>query len=256
MITSPIETKFNKINFKQEITFYEIIRDHIQQFLIKRKRKISLIFVLIQLFFIYQYIYSSQLNNGLMISNHEIITYNKNNDFKIERYGSRNASSVTVISMYFKLGKSKHSHEKYLKWLNNFLLSVSAPLVIFTDKNASIVDQIKLRKYPTSLYVTESIWDVMREISKERNKNYMHNYLHTQNLLDREKHLHNPSLYAIWNLKSFISEKIAKDNFYQSSMFIYTDGNKMYLFFNVRVLLTYLVKISKTKLNDESPFLW
>ena len=58
----------------------------------------------------------------------------------------------------------------------------------------------------------------------ERHQDYVANYKNVQHSLDREKHIHNPHLYALWNLKSYISKKIAEDNVYKSSTFIYTDA--------------------------------
>ena len=151
---------------------------------------------------------------------------NNSNFYTIERYGSLEPSDVTVVSVYFQLNKSKHSGEKYKNWTRNFFHSVSSPLVIFTDKH-SIKDLLELRnllKLPTSLYVTDSIWKVMMEIEQERSLNYTFNYQNKQQSLDREKHIHNPNLYALWNLKSFMVNKIAQENFYKSSSFIYTDS--------------------------------
>jgi hypothetical protein len=45
-----------------------------------------------------------------------------------------------------------------------------------------------------------------------------------QNELDVEKRRHNSNLYAVWNLKSFICHKIAQENPFNSSFFIYTDA--------------------------------
>ena len=143
--------------------------------------------------------------------------------YKIEQYGSLNSSEVTVMSVYYHLNKSKHSHASYLNWQKNFLSSVSSPLVIFTDKN-SIEELIMLRKYPTTLYITDSIWTVLEQVGRERHKDYVSNYKNVQHSLDREKHIHNPNLYAIWNLKSYITKKISEDNIYNSSTFIYTDA--------------------------------
>jgi hypothetical protein len=146
--------------------------------------------------------------------------------YRVETYGSLKSSKVTVVSLYFQLGQSKHSADEYKSWIKNFFLSVSSPLVIFTDKE-SIKDLLELRNrlnYQTTLYVTDNIWNVMGENGKQRKRNYTHNYQNKQHSLDREKHIHNPNLYALWNLKSFIADKIAQDNFYKSSAFIYTDS--------------------------------
>ena len=43
--------------------------------------------------------------------------------------------------------------------------------------------------------------------------------------LDREKNIHNPNLYAVWNLKPFIANKVANQlNPFDSSFFIYLDA--------------------------------
>ena len=57
----------------------------------------------------------------------------------------------------------------------------------------------------------------MDENGRQRKRNYTHNYQNRQHSLDREKKIHNPNLYAIWNLKPFIADLIAQDNLYNSS---------------------------------------
>jgi len=146
--------------------------------------------------------------------------------YTVETYGPLNSSKVTVISLYFQLNKSKHSPGKYQSWIKNFFQSVSSPLVIFTDKE-SIKDLLEIRNrnnYQTTLYVADNIWKVMDENGRQRKRNYTHNYQNRQHSLDREKKIHNPNLYAIWNLKPFIADLIAQDNLYNSSAFIYTDS--------------------------------
>ena len=183
----------------------------------KYKNYLVLLFLAFSILLVFQLeLFTSQLNLNYFW------TYQKQ-FYKIERYGSLKNSDVTVVSLYYKLNKSKHSHTAYLEWQKNFLQSVSSPLVIFTDKY-SIEELLKERKYPTTLYITDSIWTVLDQIGQERNRDYVKNYQNVQHGLDREKHLHNPNLYALWNLKSYITHKIAKDNVYKSSMFIYTDA--------------------------------
>ena len=48
-------------------------------------------------------------------------------------------------------------------------------------------------------------------------------YKHEQFYIDPEKHIHNSNLYAVWNLKAFITYKILKQNPFNSTFFIYTD---------------------------------
>ena len=143
--------------------------------------------------------------------------------YDIETHGVVKQSNLTVISIYFQLDKSKHSHSKYEMWLDNFFLSVKSPLIILTDKR-SIEKTLKKREYPTAMYITDSIWNLLSEISAKRKRNYIESYKCSQPHLDPEYSKHNPNLYALWNLKSFIVDKIAQDNIYGSSSFIYTDA--------------------------------
>jgi hypothetical protein len=77
-----------------------------------------------------------------------------------------------------------------------------------------------------------------------RNKNYTYNYQNKQHKLDRENHIHNPNLYALWNLKSFISDKVARENPYGSSTFIYSDGNILSLSFLKLLRFCYFILIA------------
>lgn len=144
----------------------------------------------------------------------------------IRMYGKIiNQHEVTVVSSYFLLKKSKHNSEKYNNWIRNFFTSVTAPLVIFTDNKSIDNDLLKLREnFTTILYVYESHWDILKEIELKRNKNYSFNYKSIQNDIDPEKRIHNPDLYVLWNMKSFITNKIAKENPFNSLIFIYTDS--------------------------------
>jgi len=145
------------------------------------------------------------------------------------KYRNTNLSvkSTSVISVYFEFEKSKHSKEEYQKWLRNMLTSVEeAPLVIFTDrKSVNTINQTRsIQLENTFIYVYESIWDVLKELGEKRKINYVENYSNFQNSLDPEKNIHNPSLYAIWNLKSYFVQKVVELNPFKSSFFIYTDA--------------------------------
>ena len=154
----------------------------------------------------------------------------KSNQFyEIKTYFSKNEdaqnSYATIVSMYFQLKSSKHSSEKYSKWNDNFFQSVNAsPLVIFTD-HLSVDAILKHRQnLKTTFYICENIWTILKDLELERNQSYLNNYLNVQNSLDPEKNIHNPNLYAIWNLKSFIISKAAEKNIYNSKYFIYSDS--------------------------------
>jgi len=158
------------------------------------------------------------------------MTLNNNNIRNSIKYKSKNkientSSQTTVISIYFKINKSKHGDLKYQNWIQNFLLSVKSPLIIITDNTSISKQLLDLRKQlPTKLYIYSSHWDILKEIEQKRNKNYTLNYKYIQNTKDREKHIHSSDLYVIWNIKSYVANKIAQENPFNSEMFIYTDS--------------------------------
>jgi hypothetical protein len=157
---------------------------------------------------------------------YNFITYESNsNAYKIERHGSLESNQVTVISQYFHLTSNLSNEEK--TWIRNFFLSVSAPLVIFTDGHC-LRDLLELRNIlhmPTSLYVTDSIWNLMQENEIKRQRNYVYIYMNKQQDLDDKTENVSSAFYALRNLKTFLIEKIARENFYESSTFIYSDSN-------------------------------
>ena len=143
-------------------------------------------------------------------------------DFKISSISSRNFT--TVITCYFQF-KSKHSIDDYNKWMANILQSVSSPLVVFTDiKSKEYI--LKMRpetKFHTFFYIYEDVWEVMRELEVERNRTYNKKYKQEQFYIDPENNIHNPNLYAVWNIKAFITYEVLKQNPFNSKFFIYTD---------------------------------
>jgi len=155
--------------------------------------------------------------------------YSKNEKIKhniLIKYHDKSSSQVvTVISTYFQIKKSKHSDIEYQNWIKNFLLSVKSPLVLFTDNSSISKNLLNLRKnLTTKLYIYSNHWEILKEIEQKRKKNYSFNYKHIQNTLDPEKEIHNPDLYVLWNMKSYITNKIAQENPFNSKFFIYTDS--------------------------------
>ena len=63
----------------------------------------------------------------------------------------------------------------------------------------------------------------MSGFEKCRNRTYVKEYKEKQWNLDREKKLHSPELYAVWNLKHYLLNEIARQNPFKSKFFIYTD---------------------------------
>ena len=135
-------------------------------------------------------------------------------------------SQTTIISMFFTFDYTKHTSKEYNKWAINMLMSVNVPLVIFTDyKTKEFIMEYRYTK-PTIYYVYESIWQLMRELEINRNKTklyYINKYVYEQKYMDPEKNSHSPNLYAVWNLKAFLCDRIATINPFNSKFFMYSD---------------------------------
>ena len=174
--------------FKQKLTFLvilviaSIVYLSVRYF--KEKRRLS------RLRHISQYCKNYSITNDYF--------FKKDSYMDIEIHGDVKQNDVTVISIYFQLEESKHSQINYEEWINNFFISVASPLVILTDKKF-IEKALKKRKYPTTLFITDSIWNVLSEIGHKRNRNYIENYKCIQPSLDPEYKKHNPNLYALPN---------------------------------------------------------
>lgn len=144
-----------------------------------------------------------------------------------EKTKEKTTHAVTVVSAYFLLQKSKFNGKKYENWIRTFFESVSVPLVLFTDGKSLSQELIRLRSSrtnPTIFYKYDSHWQILEEIGNKRGKNYSFNYKQNQNKLDPESSIHNQDLYLLWNVKSYITNKVAQENPFKSTLFIYTDS--------------------------------
>jgi hypothetical protein len=113
-------------------------------------------------------------------------------------------SHTTIVTIYFKLRKSKHRHIEFYLWLRKFLKSVNQqPLIIITDFHSKdfIIEQRKALNLTTKLIIYSSVWDVMKELENSRNKSYITKYI-------TEQHSKQIVLkYLAKNFKLFVSSK-------------------------------------------------
>lgn len=174
-------------------------------------------------------------------NNHQSFNRLGINDYQIKNLDNFNKSTLilnhmlnestgfyysTIISIYFSLNITKHSNKDYKLWIQNMLISIDGPLVVFTDYNTK--DYIKKYRYakPTIIYIYDNVWQLMRELEVYRNKTqffYINKYFFDQQSKDPEKSIQNPNLYAIWNLKVFLTNRIARENPFKTKFFIFTD---------------------------------
>ncbi|CAF0978046.1 unnamed protein product [Brachionus calyciflorus] len=150
----------------------------------------------------------------------------RNKNYKQFQIGDTSAQSeYTVVTQYFDLKKSKHTIEDYQKWNMNFFKSIGSPFVLFTDHKSleKMLPIMKNLNLNVTILVAESHWIFFSEIERWRKRTYIEKYLNQQLLLDPEKHIHTPDLYAIWNMKSYLVYKVTELNPYNSKFYIYTD---------------------------------
>ena len=122
----------------------------------------------------------------------------------------------TVISAYYHI-HSKHSHEKYLSWMINFL-TLKDCLVVFVQPD--LVDTIHALRppaYPTIVIPRPlSSLHVNRAVSPEKWRR--------QEKLDPERQVgHSDKLYQIWNEKSNMIKLVADINPFDSQYFVWLD---------------------------------
>lgn len=119
---------------------------------------------------------------------------------------------ATIVTAYYRF-TSKHTHDKYEKWMDNFLKFVATPIVVFSDENSS-------------KYVFERRGNLpMRLIIKPISEWYVYKYLELwkKHLLMDHEHYHNINLYMIWNEKTnFVKEAIDK-NYFNTEYFLWCD---------------------------------
>lgn len=131
---------------------------------------------------------------------------------KIDSNWANYTNQVTIVSVYIQLNWSKHPQNEYNQWIKNMMTSVSeAPLVLIIDSQSYSKFKAFRDQKPTKYYVVESVWPILKQLELERNRtDYMYEYLMHQRILDPERTWHNPNLYALWNLKSYMVKKIGE----------------------------------------------
>ena len=91
---------------------------------------------------------------------------------------------TTIVTAYFQLGKSKHTHDRYLEWIQNMLI-IQSPMVIFCNKdsvktieairpkNLSYLTRIIIMDF-TEFYTYKYIETFDRHYSEKDHEKYHH----------------------------------------------------------------------------------
>lgn len=167
------------------------------------------------------------------INFHSKIQFKTNNINQLEyknyetyRIGNQsNFSNITIMTSMFRLHKSKHPIENYIKWSSTMFESIESPLVAYVDQYwlKIIIKLCRKRNLTALIFVFKNIWNIMKDLEENRKTNYIENYIFNQLAKDPEKKIHSPELYAVWNLKLYLLNKTAHINPFKSHYFIYTD---------------------------------
>ena len=131
--------------------------------------------------------------------------------------------SVTVVSCFYKLNKSKHSLQEYDHWIKNFLLHIQTNIIIFVGKNEKEYIQSIVNRNDKCKYLL-----IEKEISDfELVKKFSSDFWNFQESIDPGKNCgRGQDCYKIWNSKfSFLQEAILLNPF-DTDKFVWNDiGN-------------------------------
>jgi len=139
---------------------------------------------------------------------------------------------VTIVTGYWEIAKHKHSVEKYLEWMTNFM-SIRMNVVLFTD----VPDKIpigKARVHVVKKALTQLLPDLRARIIAQRE-------------LDPRPELgRSEEAYVIWNSKIALVEEAIDLNPFGSTRFIWTDiGNVRSLFHAPTLFPSHFPQISR-----------
>lgn len=131
----------------------------------------------------------------------------------IEKFSDNN---ITIVSSYYPM-KSKHSVEKYKKWIKNLFENVPFNLVFFTNKEYTPFIKDIRKNFSNTKIITLEFEEL------EVFKKYPLSFWKEQKKLDHEEY-HIPELYAIWYEKKEFIKKTIEVNPFNSEYFVWTDA--------------------------------
>ncbi|GJQ10015.1 hypothetical protein GpartN1_g1806.t1 [Galdieria partita] len=122
---------------------------------------------------------------------------------------------TTIVTSIFLLNKSKHSREDFKSWGAKLTDTVTSPLVVFCDQQSiSFLKDIWPQK-KVKYIVLSNIWNFKLESFKTKYEDLW--------LLDPEKNIHSPEMYAVWNSKAAMVAFAKKNDFYNTKYFAWVD---------------------------------
>lgn len=120
---------------------------------------------------------------------------------------------TTIVSSYYVIS-SKHSHEKYAAWIENFM-SMNFKSVIFVDSVSHGLLSTKYPETPTRKYRILELTDFVMKSAGDWEKDVAR---------DHEKSVgHTAPLYQVWHEKAHMVERVIKENPYNTKWFGWVD---------------------------------
>ena len=109
-----------------------------------------------------------------------------------------NSSRILLVSSLFLISKSKHSKEEYHDWLQQFLRPITTEVYFYTSPD---VESTVQAARGSGLQITiDTNYNTSFDIPPLKGLEGWYNKMHR---MDREKSIHSPELYSIWNAKPF-----------------------------------------------------
>ena len=130
---------------------------------------------------------------------------------------------TTIVSCYYKLEKSKHTHEEYDTWIRNLIQNIKESMVIFTCKKDRLYLEsiLQLNKHNIKYTI------IVKELSElEINKQYPDIWDYQESIDPNKKCGRGRGCYQLWNSKFHFLKEAIESNPYNSKYFIWNDiGN-------------------------------
>ena len=130
---------------------------------------------------------------------------------------------ATVVSAYYVF-PSKFPSQQYLTWIRYFLENIDCRLIFFTTADLiPLLTEMRSRNQSLLSQQNTKFIDLPMDQWKSFQK-YGRAFWENQKLIDPEKHIHSPELYAIWyEKKEFVNAAIQLNPF-QTEKFIWCDA--------------------------------
>ncbi|KAF5355469.1 hypothetical protein D9758_006310 [Tetrapyrgos nigripes] len=134
------------------------------------------------------------------------------------RPGSKGSEGILLVSCLFPLSKAKHSADDYAYWMSNFLGKVKTDIYFYTTPGmASTIARLR-GDLPIIINTTfSSPYDIPPLLGLEDHYEEMHRK-------DRERKIHSPELYAVWNGKAYYLDEALKNSVNEYEYVFWTDA--------------------------------